>query len=114
MRLLWKPFRESATPPRFRKPEKKPEKGKEKVNITMYRNGWCQSVNITCERAKRAALDFPEKINLQEIETSEKEALMEWGITDALFIDGKEVFTGPPMSFEKIKRKIEKRVRKNL
>jgi GNAT superfamily N-acetyltransferase len=112
MRLMWKPFKEGAAPPKFRKPGKKPEKGKEKVNITLFRNGWCQSVNITCERAKRACLDFPGKINLREIETSSKEALNEWGITDAFYIDGKEVFTGPPMSFDKIRKKIEKRVRK--
>ncbi len=30
---------------------------------------------------------------------------------DGLFIDGKEVRTGPPPSYEKIKRLIEKRVR---
>jgi GNAT superfamily N-acetyltransferase len=114
MRLLWKPFNESAVPPKFRKPEKRPEKEKDKVNITMFRNGWCQSVNITCERAKRASLDFPGKIDLHEIDTSSKEALKEYGITDALYIDGEEVFTGPPMSFDKIKKKIERRVRKNL
>ena len=36
----------------------------------------------------------------------------EWGITDALFIDGKEVMTGPPISYDRIKKKIEKSVRK--
>jgi GNAT superfamily N-acetyltransferase len=114
MRLMWKPFKESAVPPKFIKPGKRPEKGNKKVNITMFRNGWCQSVNITCERAKRASLDFPGKIDLQEIQTADKEALKEWGITDALFIDGKEVFTGPPMSYARIRKKIEKRVKKIL
>ena len=36
----------------------------------------------------------------------------EWGITDALFIDGKEVMTRPPISYDRIKKKIEKSVRK--
>lgn len=112
MRLMWKPFNEKALPPKFRRPVHKQVKGEGKVNVTLFRNGWCQSVNITSERAKRACLDFPGKINLQEIDTSGKEGIKEWGITDAFYIDGKEVFTGPPMSYEKVRKKIEKRVRR--
>jgi len=112
MRLLWKPFNENAVPPKFIKPLRKPVKGDNKVNVTLFRSGWCQSMNITCERAKRASLDFPGKINLLEYDTIDNEVAKEWGINDALFIDGKELFLGPPMSFDKIRKKIEKRVRK--
>jgi len=38
--------------------------------------------------------------------------LLEWGIWDSLFIDGKEIRTGPPPSYEKLKGLIEKRGRK--
>lgn len=112
MRLLWKPFNNSAVPPRFRKPVRKPEKGKDMVNLTLLRNGWCQSMNITCERVKRAALDFPGKIEVHEYDTTNGNILNEWGISDAVYIDGKELMTGPPISYERIRRKIEKRVKK--
>jgi N-acetylglutamate synthase-like GNAT family acetyltransferase len=112
IRLLWKPFNENAVPPKFIKPLKKPIKGEHQVNVALFRSGWCQSMNISCERAKRASLDFPGKINLMEYDTIDKEVAKEWGINDALFIDGKEVFLGPPMSFDKIRKKIEKRVKK--
>lgn len=112
MRLLWKPFNENAIPPHFIKQKKRPEKGKEKVNITMFRNGWCQSMNITCERAKRASLDFPDKTDLNEYETTDREVIKEWGVTDALFINGKEVWIGPPISYDKIRKKIRKSVNK--
>ena len=112
MRLLWKPFNNKAMPPRFIKPVKKPEKGTDKVNVTLFRNGWCPVLNMACERAKRAATEFPEKINLMEFDTTDKEIVKEWGLTDALFIDGKEMRTGPPPSYLKIKKKIEKQVRK--
>jgi N-acetylglutamate synthase-like GNAT family acetyltransferase len=112
MRLLWKPFNENAIPPKFIKQIKKPEKGKEKINITLFRNGWCQAQNMACERAKRASKDFQEQINLQEYDTIDSRILKEWGISDGLFIDGKEIRTGPPPSYEKIWRKIERRVRK--
>jgi hypothetical protein len=113
MRLLWKPFNENAFPPRFRKPVKKPGKGKDKVNLTLLRNGWCQSMNITCERAKRAALDFPGKIELLEFDTTNNNVLNEWGISDAVYVDGKEIMTGPPISYKRIRRKIERRVKKH-
>jgi len=37
---------------------------------------------------------------------------MEWGISDALYIDDKQVRTGPPPSYEKIYKLISKKVRK--
>jgi GNAT superfamily N-acetyltransferase len=112
MRLMMKPFNEKAVPPKFIKPKKKPVKGESKVNLTIFRNGWCQSMNITCERARRASLDFPGKIDLQEFDTVDKEVVKEWGITDAIFVDGKGIPVGPPISFDKIRKRIAKKVRK--
>jgi hypothetical protein len=112
IKLLWKPFNENATPPRFIKKKKQPSRGDGKVNMTMFRNGWCPNYNIACERAIRASKEFPGKINLQEFDTTDKEVFNEWGISDALYIDGKEVWSGPAPSFDKIRKKIEKRVRK--
>ena len=113
MRLLWKPFKEKAIPPKFIKPNKKPVKGEGKVNVTVFRNGWCPNMNIAFERAKRASGEFTGKINLQEFETADRETFREWGISDALYIDGKEMNIGPAPSIEKIRKRIEKRVSKN-
>ena len=41
-----------------------------------------------------------------------KEIQREWGLTDAVFIDNKQVRSGPPTSYKKIRRLIEKRVRR--
>ncbi len=113
IRMLWKQFNENATPPRFMKVIKHPVKGVEKVNVTMFRNGWCQTMNISCERAKRACMEFPGKINLQEFDTVEnRDIVEEWGITDSIYIDGKELGVGPPPAYKKIRKKIEKRVKK--
>ena len=112
MRLLWKPFNSKAIPPKFIRPKKLPQKGEGKVNVTIFRNGWCQTMNVACERARRASLDFPGKINLKEFETIDKEVVNEWGISDAIFIDDKEVRVGPAPAYEKIRNKIQRRVRK--
>jgi N-acetylglutamate synthase-like GNAT family acetyltransferase len=112
MRLLWKPFNDNAVPPRFMKPKKLPEKGLDKVNLTLFRNGWCPAMNVACERAIRASGEFQGKINIQEYDSKNREIVKEWGIPEGLYIDGKEVRTGPPLSYEKIRNKIARRAGK--
>lgn len=70
-------------------------------------------MNIANERAKRAAQEFGSKMEYQEINTFDRDVLYEWGISDALFIDGKQMRLGPPPSYEKIKKKIAKKAKKN-
>lgn len=112
MRLMWKPFDENAIPPKFMKPKKLPEKGKETVNVTIFRNGWCPNFNIAYERTIRASKEFPGKVSLTEYNTNDKALLNEWGISDGLFIDGKEINTGPAPSYKKLVKKISNRAKK--
>jgi len=111
-RLLWKPFNEQAVAPKMIKRKKKPGKGKEKVNITMFRNGWCPAMNLVYERALRASEEFEGKVSIDQYDTVDKEVLNEWGITDGLYIDGKAMRMGPPPSYDKIRKRIEKRARR--
>ncbi|MHB8124256.1 MAG: hypothetical protein ACYDEJ_01215 [Desulfitobacteriaceae bacterium] len=109
---MWKPFTGDAIPPKWIRPQKKPDLVPGKVIVSAFINGWCPAQNITFERAKRASAEFEGQVLFQEYDTSDRETFIEWGISDALFVDGKEVRTGPPPSYEKIKRKIEKRARR--
>lgn len=110
--LLWKPFTNSAVPPAWIRQRKVPERIPGKVIVTSFRNGWCPAQNLVHERAKRAAKACGERVILEAIDTSDREAFLEWGIWDGLFIDGREVRTGPPPSYEKLKRRIEKRLKR--
>lgn len=111
MRLLWKPFTGDALPPFFIKQKKKPELTPGKVTVSLFMNGWCTAQNMTYERTMRAITGFEDKIELKEYSTFEKESMREWGISDAVFIDGKKIWSGPPPSYKKLRRLIEKRVR---
>jgi len=71
--------------------KKKPGKTAGKVTVSAFVNGWCPAQNLYFERARRAAGQFG---------------------ADGLFVDGKQVRTGPPPSFEKIKGLIGKRAGK--
>jgi GNAT superfamily N-acetyltransferase len=110
--LLWKPFTAEAAAPRWIRERKKPQASPGKVTVTSFRNGWCPAQNIVFERAKRASLEFGDKVEFREIETLDRDNFLEWGISDALFINNKQVRTGPPPSFEAIKKKIARKVRK--
>lgn len=110
--LLWKPFTDDATPPKWIRQKKRPETTPGKVTVTAFLNGWCPAQNMIFERAKRATSEFGDKVVFREIDTFNRQTLLEWGISDALFIDDKEVRTGPPPSYDKIKKMIARKARK--
>jgi len=110
--LLWKPFTHDATPPKWINQKKKPELIPGKVTVTAFLNGWCPAQSLAFERAKRAASELGDKVVFQPIDTFNRNIFLEWGITDALLIDGKQVRTGPPPSYEKIRKLIARRVKK--
>ena len=110
--LLWKPFTEDAVAPKWIRGRKKPEPTPGKVTVTAFINGWCPAQNLVFERAKRAVASFDDRVILREVNTFDRQVLLEWGIADALFIDSKEVATGPPPTYDRIHKLIAKRLRK--
>lgn len=110
--LLWKPFTEDAAPPRWIRRRKVPNVIPGKVSVTAFTNGWCPAQNMVAERARRAAAEFKENVVFTQLDTSDRSVLLEYGISDALFIDNKSIRTGPPPSYDKIRKHILKRVRR--
>jgi len=112
MALMWKPFGADAKPPVWIKPKKKPLPEAGKVVVTGFLNGWCPAMNLVFERGRRAAAELGPKVEFRTIRTCERETFLEWGIADSLFVDNKEIRSGPPPKYEKIRKKIEKQVKK--
>ncbi len=112
--LLWKSFSDDAVPPKWIKQVKKPQAGINpgKITVTSFINGYCPAQNAMSERAKRAAAEFGDKVIFQQINTFDRNVFSEWGISDALFIEDKEVSAGPPLSYEKILKLLSKRVKR--
>lgn len=111
--LLWKPFTADARPPRWLQGKFKfPEPIPGKVNITAFSRGWCLAQNLVYERAKRAAAEFGDMVVFREIDTSSRDAVTEWGVADAVFVDSRNLQKGPPPSYEKIHKIIAGRVAK--
>jgi GNAT superfamily N-acetyltransferase len=112
--LLWKPFTADAQPPRWIRQKAEPPLEPNKVTVSVFCSGWCTAQNMVFERAKRAAAEpeFANRVAFREIDTADREVLRRWGISDSLFINNKEVWTGPPPSYQKIKNLIGKQVKK--
>jgi len=110
--LLWKPFAPSATAPRWIRPKRHPQRCHGKVTVTSFRNGWCPAQNLVHERARRMCAELGDPVVFETIDTSDRTRLLEWGISDALFIDGKAVRTGPPPSYEKLERLVHRRMKR--
>lgn len=110
--LVWKPFAQDAKRPQFVKQRRKPGKKPGVVAVTAFINGWCPASNLTYERMKRAAAEFGDRVSFEAIDTSERAAMLEWGISDAVFVDGKRVGFGPPESYRKARTLIASSVRK--
>ncbi len=110
--LLWKPFDDNAEPPMWIRRRRSPKSVPGHVTVTAFKAGWCQAQNISFERAKRAAATFDSRVVFEAIDTSDRATFLEWGISDGLYIDGKEIRTGPPPSYDRLLSLIEKRVTK--
>jgi GNAT superfamily N-acetyltransferase len=109
--LLWKPFASDAQPPRWYRRTAKPlELTPGRVNLTCFVNGWCTVGNLTAERARRVAGEFGDRVVYREVDTSEPRTVAEWGLADALFVNGKRLMTGPPVTAERLRKVIGRRV----
>lgn len=110
--LVWKAFSPEAQAPRWIRQQKIVPHISGKVTVTAFINGWCPAQNMVFERAKRACAEFGDKVLFEKIDTADRQVFLEWGIDDGIFIDGKRLSFGPPLSYEKIIKKIARRVKK--
>lgn len=110
--LLWKAFAPEARPPRWIRERKRPQPLPGRVSVTAFLNGWCSAQNMVFERTRRACLSFGDRVCFETVDTSDRAVLLEWGIVDGVYIDGKPLRTGPPPSYETIRKAIAKRVRR--
>ena len=112
MVLLWKAFDAGAEPPQWIRQKKVPSPQPGRVTVSAFINGWCPAQNMAVERARRAAAELGDRVVFEEHHTWDRAVFDEWGISDGLYVDGREVRTGPPPSYERLRATIAKRLRR--
>lgn len=110
--LVWKRFSVDAEAPKWVTPGSAPEPVDGQVTMTAYLSGWCPAMNLTYERSRRVAEDLGEPVVFVPIDTSDPAAMRRHGQNDAVFLDGKKLQRGAPPSYDKIRKKTQKRVRR--
>jgi lipoprotein signal peptidase/GNAT superfamily N-acetyltransferase len=110
--MVWKPFVPDAEPPRWVRPRQAVEPGRERVRVTAFVSGWCPALNLAAERARRAAGALEGAVDFQLVNTRPREVRDAWGIADGVFIDGRRLAHGPPPSYRRVLRIIERAVRR--
>jgi GNAT superfamily N-acetyltransferase len=110
--LLWKPFAEDARPPRWLREHKHPRPVPGKVLLTSLNSGWCVSANVLRDTARIAAADFNGDVVFHEVDTSDRVKMLDWGNSDALYIDEERVDVGEPPTLDQLKHMLAQRVRR--
>lgn len=102
--LVWKPFSESAVPPRLLRQVRAVPKNPDRTKVTVFVNGWCSVGCSNCISARDAVLGLEGQVTYQEIDTSVRENLLFWGIDDAVFVDDQPFGQdGPPWTSEELR-----------
>jgi GNAT superfamily N-acetyltransferase len=86
--LVWKPFTETALPPRFHHRVRRPACVPGKVSVTVFTNGWCMGACAQCMTARDAVRGLDDIVDYREIDTADPATLRSWGISDGIFVEG--------------------------
>ena len=111
MVLVWKPFSQDAVAPKWIKGEFKQKPIAGKVRVTSFFSGQCPSENGVHQRAKKVSGEFADKVVFEEIDMSSAENRRRYGLKGGLYINGENIFAGPPLSYEKIRAKIKEKLK---
>ena len=106
--LLWKPFRDNATPPHFLQPHYVFEPVEGKVVVDLFWNGFCQTSGIETERVREVCAEFGDQAVLRECNAEDRETLLRYQTPRAIYVDGREIFWGHEAPKEGIHAAIER------
>lgn len=92
--LVWKRFTPDAVTPKWRVPRKTPPRTPGQVEVVAFLNPWCAIDCELYERVVEAVAERGERTRFECIDTSLPEVLDEWGIANALFVNGRQITRG--------------------
>ncbi len=110
--LVWKPFTDSASAPRWIEEAPVEIGAPGRVAVTAFVNGWCPATNLVYERARRVADEFGSAVDFTTVDTSDRDRQLGHGHTDGVYVNGRPLQRGAPPSTDAIRRKIGREVRR--
>lgn len=92
--LVWKSFASDAVPPRWRTRREVPAHMPGEVTVTVFFSPWCMDACDFYEAVLATVAEMAGKVRLKLIDTSRPETLDEWGISNAVFVNDREITGG--------------------
>ncbi len=106
--LLWKPFRDDASPPHFLQPHYVFEPVEGKAVVDLFWNGFCQTSAIEAERVREVCAEYGDRVILREYDAENRETLLRHQTPRAIYVNGEEIFWGYEAPREGIRAAIDK------
>jgi GNAT superfamily N-acetyltransferase len=106
--LLWKPFDETAEPPRQLKPNYKFEPVSGKAVVDLFYNTFCETSDIEAQRVREVAAEFGDRVILNEYPADDRETLLKYRIPRGIYVNGESIFWGHEAPKEGIREAIVK------
>ncbi len=106
--LLWKPFRDNASPPDFLQRQYVFEPIEGKVVVDLFWNGFCQTSDVEAERVREVCAEYGDRVVLREYDAEDRETLLRYQTPRAIYVDGEEIFWGYEAPREGIRAAIDR------
>lgn len=104
--LVWKPFTDNANPPRMLRQKNRPIAEENKVSVVSLFTGWCGGCVFNL-MAREAVDGLEDIVDFMEVDTSVREKLLVWGVSDGILLEGEPYRSdGPPFSVEELRQEI--------
>jgi GNAT superfamily N-acetyltransferase len=105
--LLWKPFSPSAAAPHFLQPHYVFEPIEGSVVVDLFWNAFCLTSVIEARRVREVCLEFGNQVTLREFRAEDREVLLQYQISRAIYVNGREIGWGYEAPKDGIRTAIE-------
>ena len=105
--LLWKPLTPDAVAPHFLQPHYVFEPIEGSVIVDLFWNLFCQTSAIEAEHVREVCLEFGDQVTLREFRAEDRDILLQYQISRAIYVNGREIGWGHEAPKEGIREAIE-------
>ena len=106
--LLWKPFSSDAVPPHFLQPHYVFEPIERMVVVDLFWNVFCLTSAIEAQRVREVCQEFGDRVLLREFRAEDREVLLQYQVSRAIYVNGEEIGWGYEAPKERIRAAIER------
>lgn len=109
--LLFRAVRPGAKPPSYLKGAFQPPRGAKRLRLDLLNCERCWVGISNSDIVRRLARSYGDRVEVHEHDQNTRPAVLEKGLAVGIFLDGENVFLGPPITEEQAKTELERRLK---